>query len=312
MHDHVDLHNESALQLSVGAPPQPKEAHHKYAQSVSYLERPDARAQVERLEESAINRSDSYQALNMPLQIKASEGYKSHEQLTGSISASASVMHTKCAPRVLSGGDNPRDAAQHGPGIDIDDTSANLQAMTMNTQNQVLHSGQKPHMGGQKRLSSLSPFGQLQNSQQSGASKKGAHSTAAQASKAKRFCHQGAGQALALGNGGQASAGLENGAAGTAAAATFAQGYASRSGMGCSRATGMTGTVHSHILMSLSRSETSRSAFSREELDENDPAFPKNQLASSKQPNTGANFSNDEDNIRYVAANYHVQNENLL
>lgn len=80
--------------------------------------------------------------------------------------------------------------------------------------------------------------------------------------------------------------------------------------MGLSRGTGMTGTVHSHILMSLSRTESSRSAFSGKEIEDADPAFPKAQPTG--QPSNAANFSNDQDNIKYLAANYHDQSGHLL
>lgn len=72
----------------------------------------------------------------------------------------------------------------------------------------------------------------------------------------------------------------------------------------------MTGTVNSHILMSLSRSESSRSAFSGKEIEDADPAFPKNQ--ANGHSNIAASFSNDQDNIKYLAANYHDQSGHLL
>lgn len=55
----------------------------------------------------------------------------------------------------------------------IQHTSQNI-----NEQTQRLLSGQKVTLGAQKRLSSLSPFGQMQSSHRSGTSKIGAQSTA--------------------------------------------------------------------------------------------------------------------------------------
>lgn len=103
---------------------------------------------------------------------------------------------------------------------------------------------------------------------------------------------------------------MVNGAQGNNANGACAQGYGTRSGMGLSRGTGMTGTVHSHMLLSLSRSESSRSAFSGKEIEDADPAFPKNQ--SKCNNNVAANFNNDQDNIKFLAANYNDQSGHLL
>jgi len=233
-------------------------------------------------------------------------------------SAAAGSTAQKDRQLVLSpSGEEDAAGGEVGPLRECDDASSHVNSVqhtsqNINRQTQRLLSGQKGTTEAQKRLSSLSPFGQMQNSQRSGASKQGLHSTALQGTKTKRYRHQGGGPGTSVGNAAVNSFGHANGASGAAATGAYGQGYGSRSGMGLSRGTGMTGTVHSHILMSLSRSETSRSAFSGKAIEEAEPAFAKDQADGGAQANTAANFSNDQDNIKYLAANYHDQSGHLL
>jgi hypothetical protein len=76
--------------------------------------------------------------------------------------------------------------------------------------------------------------------------------------------------------------------------------------MAYSRGTGMTGTVNSNILMSLSRSNTSRSNFSGQDHLKDKSNINNNGGSSpSHKPKTNGIFMNDDDNIKYLAANYH-------
>jgi hypothetical protein len=75
--------------------------------------------------------------------------------------------------------------------------------------------------------------------------------------------------------------------------------------MGYSRGTGMTGTVNSNILMSLSRSNTSRSNFSGHDNLKNKSNPNHGSSSPSLKPKTNGIFMNDDDNIKYLAANYH-------
>ena len=80
-----------------------------------------------------------------------------------------------------------------------------------------------------------------------------------------------------------------------------AAGYGSRSGH-----TGLTGTVNSHILMSLSRSESSTSGCQdKSKLDQietvHNTSREGNPEKNDQHPTSNVNFDNDNDNIRNFA-----------